>query len=304
MRRAALGIAALFAAGPLVVVHGGGRAIDADLRARGKSPRVRRRPARHRRGHARHRCRRCSPARINTTFVAALGAAGVRAVGLTGADAALGRSTQAPALHVGDRIERRSRPGRHSRAPRRRATLLDRPAVARLCPGDRQHRRRRRWRAAERERRRARRAPRASRSGATRLIVAGIDAGVFDGAGVTCASARRSGVREAMVAAGTARDGMVAKLRACLDALAGGVADVRIVDGRDGAYSRQRPGTTDYAAHRGAPRDDSMTTTSIDDPVAARRTARAAGLPARAGGLRSGQGLRAVHARGRRATSI
>ena len=46
-----------------------------------------------------------------------------------------------------------------------------------------------------------------------------------------------------MVAAGTARDGMVAKLGACLDALAGGVADVRIVDGRAGEYAHA-PGTT------------------------------------------------------------
>jgi acetylglutamate kinase len=45
-----------------------------------------------------------------------------------------------------------------------------------------------------------------------------------------------------MVAAGTARDGMVAKLGACLDAMAGGVDEVRIVDGRAGEYE-QAPGT-------------------------------------------------------------
>jgi acetylglutamate kinase len=39
-----------------------------------------------------------------------------------------------------------------------------------------------------------------------------------------------------MVSAGTAKDGMVAKLGACLDAMAGGVAEVRIVDGRAGDY--------------------------------------------------------------------
>ena len=39
MRAAARGIAALRAGGPLAVVHGGGRAIDADLKARGKTPR-------------------------------------------------------------------------------------------------------------------------------------------------------------------------------------------------------------------------------------------------------------------------
>ena len=45
-----------------------------------------------------------------------------------------------------------------------------------------------------------------------------------------------------MVAAGTARDGMVAKLGACLEALASGVEDVRIVDGRMGDYGHA-PGT-------------------------------------------------------------
>jgi acetylglutamate kinase len=53
-----------------------------------------------------------------------------------------------------------------------------------------------------------------------------------------------------MVAAGTARDGMVAKLDACLAALAGGVSDVRIVDGRAGEFAHA-PGTTitDSVAH-------------------------------------------------------
>src|SRR5207342_1559607 len=36
MAAAAAGVAALAAAGPLAIVHGGGRAIDADLKARGK----------------------------------------------------------------------------------------------------------------------------------------------------------------------------------------------------------------------------------------------------------------------------
>ena len=48
-----------------------------------------------------------------------------------------------------------------------------------------------------------------------------------------------------MVAAGTARDGMVAKLGACLDALDGGVAEVRIVDGRAGGYA-SRAGHDDH----------------------------------------------------------
>ena len=39
IRSAAEAIVSLAAATPLVVVHGGGRAIDAELRARGESPR-------------------------------------------------------------------------------------------------------------------------------------------------------------------------------------------------------------------------------------------------------------------------
>jgi acetylglutamate kinase len=82
----------------------------------------------------------------------------------------------------------------------------------------------------------------AKATGATRLIIAGRTAGVFDAAGKTCHALDAETARE-MVAAGTARDGMVAKLGACLDALSGGVADVRIVDGRAGEYAHA-PGTT------------------------------------------------------------
>ena len=92
--------------------------------------------------------------------------------------------------------------------------------------------------------------PRARR----RLIIAGATAGVFDAAGKTCRSLDVDAAR-AMVAAGTARDGMVAKLGACLDALAGGVADVRIVDGRAGEFA-QAPGTTHYQLTRRASADD------------------------------------------------
>src|SRR4029453_9034741 len=70
---------------------------------------------------------------------------------------------------------------------------------------------------------------------ANRLIIAGSTPGVFDAAGRTC-PVLDIDKATAMVAAGTARDGMVAKLGACLDALAGGVKDVRIVDGRGGDY--------------------------------------------------------------------
>jgi acetylglutamate kinase len=69
---------------------------------------------------------------------------------------------------------------------------------------------------------------------ARRLVIAGTTPGVLRSDGTTmplldpAASAR-------LVAGGTATAGMIAKLRACEHALAGGVEDVLIVDGRDTA---------------------------------------------------------------------
>jgi acetylglutamate kinase len=77
--------------------------------------------------------------------------------------------------------------------------------------------------------------------GAARLIIGGKTPGVFDAAGRTCARLDESTARQ-MVSAGTAKDGMIAKLGACLDAIAGGVGEVRIVDGRAGEYL-EAPGT-------------------------------------------------------------
>ena len=54
-----------------------------------------------------------------------------------------------------------------------------------------------------------------------------------------------------MVAAGTANAGMIAKLRACEQALGGGVDDVVIVDGRDGeALQAAAPGRVPASATR------------------------------------------------------
>src|SRR5689334_18289066 len=84
-------IVRLASGGPLVVVHGGGRAIDAELRARGEAPRfvdgLRITDA-----AALDAVISVLAGRNNTALVAAIAARGGRAVGLTGADAALGRS--------------------------------------------------------------------------------------------------------------------------------------------------------------------------------------------------------------------
>jgi acetylglutamate kinase len=177
--------------------------------------------------------------RDTTAFVAALGAAGVKAVGLTGADAAIGLSTIAPPLQTtaGTTADLGLVGAPASDAPSQLLTDLLAlgyvPVIASIgmtkdggllnVNAD------------------VLAAHLAKAIGAARLIVGGKTAGVFDAAGNTCGRLDEAAAR-AMVAAGTARDGMVAKLRACLDAMAGGVEEVRIVDGRAGEYE-QAPGT-------------------------------------------------------------
>jgi len=239
MRAAAAGVAALAAAGPVAVVHGGGRAIDADLKARGRAPRFVD-GLRVTDDDTLATVVAVLAGQINTAFVAALGAAGVKAVGLTGADASLGLATLAPPLQttagtVADLglvgVPRRDAPVRLltdllslGYVPVVASVGVDATGGLLNVNAD------------------TLAAHLARAAGATRLIIAGKTAGVFDQAGQTCRALDAEAAR-AMVAAGTARDGMVAKLGACLDALAGGVADVRIVDGRAGDFA-QAPGTT------------------------------------------------------------
>jgi acetylglutamate kinase len=238
MRSAAQGVAALRATGPVVVVHGGGRAIDADLKARGKAPsfvdglRVTDEDTLD-------TVVGVLAGRINTAFVAALGSVGVRAIGLTGADAALGLSSLAPAFTTttGATADLGRVGVPRSDAP---VTVLTDllslgyvPVVASI--GVSAHGELLNVNADVLA------AHLAKTIGAARLIIGGKTAGVFDNTGQTCERLDTEAAR-AMVAAGTARDGMVAKLGACLDAIAGGVRDVRIVDGRAGRYA-EAPGT-------------------------------------------------------------
>jgi len=72
----------------------------------------------------------------------------------------------------------------------------------------------------------------AAELGAARLVIAGTTAGVLDGAGATL-PALDGDAMAALIDEGTATAGMIAKLRACAHAIAGGVDDVVIVDGRD-----------------------------------------------------------------------
>jgi acetylglutamate kinase len=239
MRAAAAGVAALAAAGPVAIVHGGGRAIDADLKARGKAPRFVD-GLRVTDEDTLATVVAVLAGRINTAFVAALGTAGVKAVGLTGADTSLGLATLAPALQTtsGATADLGLVGVPRKDAPIRLLTDLLAlgyvPVVASVGVNA----------AGELLNVNADTlaAHLAKAAGAARLIIAGKTAGVFDAAGRTCQVLDADAAR-AMVAAGTARDGMVAKLGACLDALSGGVTDVRIVDGRAGEYAHA-PGTT------------------------------------------------------------
>ena len=239
MRLAAEAIAALRENGPVAVVHGGGRAIDADLKARGKAPRFVD-GLRVTDEDTLSTVVAVLAGRINTAFVGALAAAGVKAVGLTGADASLGLSTLAPPLQTtsGDTADLGFVGVPASAAP---AVLLTDllalgyvPVIASIgvtAAGELLN-----------VNADTLAAHLAGAVGAARLVIAGKTAGVFDETGRTCETLDAAQAR-AMVAAGTARDGMVAKLAACLGAIDGGVAEVRIVDGRAGRYDAA-PGTT------------------------------------------------------------
>jgi len=90
----------------------------------------------------------------------------------------------------------------------------------------------------------------AARLGARRLVIAGTTAGVLDGGGATLPLLSADAVTR-LVGDGTATAGMIAKLRACEHALAGGVDDVVIVDGRDRqALEGAAAGDTPAAATR------------------------------------------------------
>ena len=232
MRQAATGVAALAAAGPVAIVHGGGRAIDADLKARGMAPRFVD-GLRVTDEDTLATVVAVLAGRINTAFVAALVTAGVKAVGLTGADASLGLATLAPALQttagtladlglVG--VPRPDAPVRLltdlmslGYVPVVASVSVDADGALLNVNAD------------------TLAAHLAASLGARRLVIAGGTPGVLDDAGQTIA---QLGTRAAgrMIKAGTANKGMVAKLAACQHAIRRGVGDVLIADGRRVAF--------------------------------------------------------------------
>jgi acetylglutamate kinase len=216
---------------PLVVVHGGGREIDAALKRAGIAKRQ-------------VEGLRVTDAAtldvvvevlagaVNTRLVAAIVMAGGRAVGLTGADAGLVPVEKAPAHRSVDGtvtdLERVGRPVGIGR-PALAADLVAAgyvPVVASIASGldgllynvnaD------------------TLAADLAARLGATRLIIAGATAGVLDGQGQTI-EALDLAAAAALVSSGVASAGMIAKLTACRDAINGGVEEVLMVEGRHSA---------------------------------------------------------------------
>lgn len=216
---------------PLVIVHGGGREIDAALKSAGIETRQ-------------VEGLRITDARtlaivvsvlagaVNARIVAALTAAGIGAVGLTGADGRIGLCRSAPPHRsVDGRLVDLGRVGMPvEEADVRLLDILVRnrfvPVVASLGVDEQgrllnvnadtfgDHL--------------------ARRLHARRLVIAGTTAGVLGVDGATVPLLDSSGIAQ-LVADRTATSGMLAKLRACEHALEGGVDDVVIVDGRDGS---------------------------------------------------------------------
>jgi acetylglutamate kinase len=216
---------------PLVVIHGGGRAVDAELSDRGIAP------------------KKVDGLRVtdaatldvvvsvlggasNTELVAALVGQGVPAVGLTGVDAGLGRATRVKAHRsttgavvdlgfVGDPAEADAALVElllvNGYVPVIASLGLDADGgespsilnvnadvmacrIAAALPG-------------------------------CDLVIAGTTPGVLDGGGKTIGSLDVDAI-DRLVASGTATAGMIAKLASCKSALLDGVASVRILDGR------------------------------------------------------------------------
>lgn len=238
MRRMAAAIASLASTDRAVVVHGGGRTIDADLRTRGLEPRFVD-GLRITDGAALESVVAVLAGRTNTAFVGVLHAAGVRAVGLTGADAGIGTAEVAPpfAATSGETVDlgRVGLPLASSMAlitdllglgyvpviasigvdADGRLLNVNADTFAGHLAGSLE---------------------------ADRLIVAGGTAGVLDEAGATIGTLSEDAMDQ-MIASGAAHSGMVAKLTACRAALRAGVTSVAIVGARGLTNLAEAPGT-------------------------------------------------------------
>jgi acetylglutamate kinase len=204
---------------PVAVVHGGGRAIDAELARRGVAPkkvdgiRVTDAPTLE-------AVIAVLAGNTNTDVVAALVLEGVRAVGLTGVDAGMGEASRSPEFGlVGDPadvdpslVELLMTQGYVPviaslgiESGPSGAGVLNVNADVMAC--------------------------RLAAAIGAELVFAGTTPGVLDATGATLPALTIADM-DAMIGAGAATAGMVAKLRASRAALDDGVPSVRLVDGR------------------------------------------------------------------------
>jgi acetylglutamate kinase len=223
----------------LVVVHGGGKAIDAAL-ALAAIPRHQVDGLRITDERTLEVVVAVLAGSINTRLVAAINAAGGRAVGLTGADAGIGlvaparphRATNGELVDLG--LVGEPIPGMG-------APLIDTlcrhgfvPVIA--CIGAAKDGRLFNVNADTLA------ASLAARVKAMRLVIAGGTAGVLDPAGQTIADLSAD-ASDDLVRSGTASAGMVAKLRATRGALEAGVGEIAIIDGRSPRLTQVVSGT-------------------------------------------------------------
>lgn len=258
-QRVAREIVRLAAGGPLVVVHGGGRTIDAELAIR-SIPKRTVDGLRVTDGPTLDVVVSVLAGLLNTQLVAAVSAAGGPAVGLTGADGLIGLVRPAPPHRaaaggtvdlglVGAPLE--------TGAPELLLDLSARgyvPIVASIgasAEGQLYNVNADTWAAHL-----------ATALGADRLIVAGGTAGVLDARGATIDLLDHADIQR-LVSSGDASAGMVAKLDACARAATAGVADIRIVDGRGPAAITESPGTR-IVAVRGRPNPEQA---AVDAPA-------------------------------------
>jgi acetylglutamate kinase len=241
--KAAAAIVRLAAQGRLVVVHGGGRAIDAELRRRGLTPRFAD-GLRITDGETLDAVVTVLAGRTNTQLVAAVNAAGAKAVGLTGADAQLGLCALAAPVRTqsGEIVEL----GLVGEPAACKTTLVEElvqwgyvPVIACIGVTDDG--------ALLNINADTFAAHLAAALRANRLIIAGTTAGVLDESGRTIPVLTDPEIA-AMTTSGAAHSGMIAKLVACRHAAAHGVGEVAIVAGREAAGYDTAPGTRVTAA--------------------------------------------------------
>jgi acetylglutamate kinase len=229
LSRIASGIEALARHTALVVVHGGGREIDAALATAG-IPKQQVDGLRVTDAKTLDVVVAVLAGAINTRLVAALRKAGARPVGLTGADATVATMKRSVPMTstAGSRVDLGlvGSPINNG-APQLLTDLLGRgyvPVVA--CIGSTRDGQLLNVNADTLA------AHLAASLGARRLVIAGGTSGVLDETGRTI---ERLDSRHAarLIKSGTANKGMVAKLEACRAALRHGVGDVLIANGRE-----------------------------------------------------------------------